>query len=165
MNLPESDGILEIEVFYILLKGADASERLLRMMDSAIVHPILFVLDDGVRKKVSISYKEASESGKVSVKSYYSTDWSKEAPLLDFSALSLGELYHSLISQVSGNRIASRDQGADLSESVDLDIERQAALAEIEGLKRKIKRTSQPNKKMELVHRLKALKNRWDIDG
>ncbi|WP_400225337.1 DUF4391 domain-containing protein [Methanomethylophilus alvi] len=164
MNLTISNGILELEVFYLKLKGMNVSERLLKIIDSAIVHPIIYVLDNENTSKIMISYKESSDSGKVNVKTYYSTEWVKDLPSLDFNALTTGELYQSLISQISDSRIITPNSEVSLAESVSLDIDRQKALAEIEKLEQKIKRTNQPNKKIELVHQLRELKETWGVD-
>lgn len=165
MNLTVSSGIIELEVFYLKLKGMNVSERLLKIIDSAIIHPIVYVLDNEATLKLMISYKEPTDSGKVTVKAYYSTEWIKELPLLDFSALTTGELYQSLISQISGNRVITPNSEVSLAESVSLDIDRQKALSEIAKLEQKIKRTSQPNKKIELVHQLRELKEKWGVNN
>jgi len=163
MNLESTDDIMEIEIFDIDLKGREIDEKLLKLIDCAIIHPILFVIEDEKSSRYYISFKEKGSNGKIVVKMYYSTDWLDDRTEFDFSGLSTGELYRSLISQISGDRLTVSGEGS-FSDRVNDDIERQKVLADIEKLEKKIKNTDQPNLKVELVHQLREMKVKWGVE-
>ncbi len=164
MNLTVSDDIQEIEIFEIVLKGDDVDEKLLKIIDEAIIHPIVFVIRNDSKERLFIAYKETGESGKTNVIQYYSTEWSESgSSALDVSAINTGEIYKSLITQISNGRVVSVDE-TELSDLVADDMEFQKALKDIEKLKSRIKKTDQPNKKLELVHELRGLKKKWGVE-
>lgn len=164
MNLSTSDDIQEIEVFEIILKSDNIEEKLLKIIDEAIIHPILFVVKSDSKEKLFISFKENNAAGKTIVKKYYSTEWCTiDQNSLDFSSLSLGELYKNLILQISDEHFVT-DANSDLPIIVARDVEYQKALKDIEVLENKLKKTVQPNKKLDLVHSIRELKNKWGVN-
>jgi len=163
MNLSVSDGIQEIEVFEIILKGENVEDKLLKVIDEAIIHPILFVVRNESKERIFISFKETNDAGNTTVRQYYSTEWSSTGSIsLDFAALSTGELYKNLTVQIS-NGLLIMNPDLELSDVVANDIEFQKALKEIEALENKIKKTLQPNKKLDLFHQLRYLKDKWGV--
>jgi len=165
MNLSLSGGIQEIEVFEIVLKGDLVDERLLKIIDRAIIHPILFIIRNDSKDCLCMAFKEMDDASNVSVKQYYSTRWgSKDGIVVDFSGLSTGELYKNIIIQISEGRLNDQDKDSDLSDLVTDYVEYQKVLKKIQKLEDDVRKTSQPNKKLELVHELRDLKSKWGVE-
>jgi len=162
MNIDIGDGIEEIEVFKIFLKRKNVKNKFLRMIDESIEHPILFVLMKDDECSLCIAYKEKKVTGGAKVIDYYSTEWLPcNCITIQFSGLSTGEIYQSLITQISGGRLKANSNGNDFVGVVLRDIEYQNDLKSITRLEDQIKKTTQPNKKLELVHQVREIKKKW----
>lgn len=77
-NLPSRPDVQEIEVFEIPLKTNDLDTNILRCIDKAIIHPIIYNLTFANQLKVIATYKrpnEADSSKWVVGDVYFSTDW------------------------------------------------------------------------------------------
>lgn len=165
MNLSVSDNIAEIEVFEIIIKGNLIDERVLKIIDGIIAHPIIFVVRNQSQECLYMAFKQTDYFGKVSIKQYYSTKWYPNNEfLLNFSGLSTGELYKNIIVQISEGRLKKQAVDIDLYNLVEEDLEYQKALKEIKKFETNIKKTSQPNKKLNLVRMLRDLKNKWGVE-
>jgi len=62
INLPARNGINEIQVFEIALKTPDLDDAVLRVIDGAILFPLLFQLTHGKQVSFAASYKRPSDS-------------------------------------------------------------------------------------------------------
>ncbi|MBN4063514.1 DUF4391 domain-containing protein [Cardiobacterium sp. AH-315-I02] len=77
-NIPETAKVKEIEVFEIPLKTESLDKNILRCIDKAIAHPIVFHLTYAGKVKVIATYKrpgEADASKWVIGDEYFETDW------------------------------------------------------------------------------------------
>ncbi|MDA0967481.1 MAG: DUF4391 domain-containing protein [Proteobacteria bacterium] len=104
-NLAETDKVKEIEVFDIILKAKHFDINLLRYIDKAIGHPIIFQLKLDGEIKIAATYKRPSdaEANKwVLGDTYFCTDWQSESdkqhslPVV----LNLGSLYEHLLRKI-----------------------------------------------------------------
>lgn len=102
INLPAKDGVLEIQVFAIQLKTPELHQDVLRCIDGAIHHPILFELHHDSRVQVIASFKRprgGDVTGNLLLSEYFATSWlpvdsgRTDLPM----ALNLGVLYERLL--------------------------------------------------------------------
>ena len=108
VNLPPANGVEEIEVFRVRLRGDRIDDRVLAHIDKAIPHPILFELvrhaPDRDEVTLAAAYKRQSEADKAQVVSleHWRGAWMAEtqarAPLPQ--AASLKGLYAALLRSV-----------------------------------------------------------------
>lgn len=104
INLPAKSGVLEIQIFSIVLKTPELSEEVLRCIDQAIPFPIFYQLTYQDRIKAKAAYKRPNEAdaSKWVIDSYFETDWQAnttertELPI----ALDLAGLYEHLLRSV-----------------------------------------------------------------
>lgn len=159
INLPDSDGVQEIQVFSILLRTGELSQEVLHTIDKAIPSPILFELKYGGKIKYAASYKRPSEADKSKwvVSSYFFSDWMKEGssatelPVV----LNMGALYHSLLTSLSPLPFRQGEKLGDLVTRVDL---LRTKEREAEKVESRIKKEKQFNRRVELNRTLNALK-------
>jgi hypothetical protein len=102
INLPAKDGVLEIQVFAIQLKTPELHQDVLRCIDGAIHHPILFELHHDSRVQVIASFKRPrgdDVAGKLLLSEYFATPWLPvDSGRTDLpTALNLGVLYERLL--------------------------------------------------------------------
>ena len=104
-NLSETAKVKEIEIFEIPLKTPDIDTNLLRCIDKAIAHPIIFYLTHEDKIKVTAAHKRPSEgdaSKWVVGDEYFETDWLPEnserqrLPVV----LDLSGLYEQILRQI-----------------------------------------------------------------
>lgn len=102
INLPAKDGVSEIQVFGIQLKTPELHQDVLRCIDGAIHHPILFELHHDGRVQGIASFKRprgGDVTGKLLLSEYFATPWlPTDSGRTDLpTALNLAVLYESLL--------------------------------------------------------------------
>ncbi len=102
INLPAKDGVSEIQVFGIQLKTPELQQDVLRCIDGAIHHPILFELHHDGRVQVIASFKRprgGDVTGKLLLSEYFATPWlPTDSGRTDLpTALNLAVLYERLL--------------------------------------------------------------------
>jgi len=104
-NLSETIKVKEIEVFEIPLKTESLNTNILRCVDKAIAHPIIFHLTYADKVKVIATYKRPSEADAskwVISDEYFETDWlsaeseRKKLPVM----LNLSNLYDHILREL-----------------------------------------------------------------
>lgn len=78
INLPAKDGVSEIQIFGIQLKAPELHQDVLRCIDGAIHHPILFELHHDGYVQVIACFKRprgGDVSGKLLLSEYFATPW------------------------------------------------------------------------------------------
>lgn len=102
INLPAKDEISEIQVFGIQLKSPELHHDVLRCIDSAITHPIIFELQFDRKIQIVACFKRArggDGGGKLLISDYFATSWlpvtSSRTDLP--TALNLSGLYEQLL--------------------------------------------------------------------
>ena len=157
LNISPGQVVKEIEVIEIKLAQPQLDEAVLRQIDKEIPYHILFILSCGNKVQAWTGYKEASESGKAAFKvnGYYHTDWMLEDELtLEIDGLNLDAVWDNFIIQVGGVEL---EQGNSLNEQIAVDERKEKLMKEIEKLEKQARNEKQPNKKFELVQKMKEL--------
>jgi len=159
INLPARNGITEIQVFEIALKGEELDEDVLRTIDMAIPFPILFQVTHGDRIRFATSYKRPSDadSSKWVIEASFMTDWqpeSQERPSLPV-ALDLASLYEHLIRR---HLPLPQRPGESIRDHVARHTAIQAKEKECQQLEARLNREKQFNRKVEINAALRALR-------
>lgn len=164
-NLAPGTAVTELEVFEVKLNNQLLDDSFLRQIDKEIPYHILFILEYEGKYKAVIGYKEESGvNAAFKVNRYYSTEWMDENALpLKLEGLSVDSVYENFVRQIAGDALAASTSGETLKESVDRDEKRQALVAQIAKLQKKIKSEKQLNKQMELNGQLKKLKKELEV--
>lgn len=101
----------ELEVFQIELKNHEIPMKILKVIDSAIPYPILFIVTKGSAEKAVISYKEisAKNASVAKVDTYFTTDWNdSRLSQIKIDGLNIDTVYDNFIRQVAGERLQSK---------------------------------------------------------
>lgn len=101
INLPSTEGVPELQVFKLVLKGSELSNDVLRCIDQAVMFPLVFELESGDKVMLTAAYKRRSVSvlDQWVLSDYYSTGWLPavaERSELKYS-LDLGSLYEQIV--------------------------------------------------------------------
>lgn len=102
INLPAKDGVSEIQILGVQLKTPELNHEVLRCIDGAIEHPILFELHHNDLIQVVACFKRprgGDGGGKLLLSEYFGTDWrSTDSPRTDVpTSLNLQGLYERLL--------------------------------------------------------------------
>ena len=163
INLPAKKW-QEIEVFRIILKNSEVSEKVLKAIDSAIPYPILFLIENGTVEKAVISYKEQSQKDEnfAKVDTYFSTGWND--PRLDeikIDGLDIDAVFSNFVRQIAGDKLIfskSTDVPKTIKEDVEALKEREKIQKQIDIFTRKINAEPSLGKKQELAEERYKLK-------
>lgn len=159
INLSSKDGIEEIQIFEIFLKGSELDNELLKSIDKAIPSPILFVLYDEQSIQYRAAYKRINDvdSTKWIVGDYFESTWmTKRYTKSDLpKALDLKSLYQLLLQQLIP--LSKRQD-----ETIELLLTRYQNLNQLERkseqLKKKLHQEKQFNYKVEINAQLRDIK-------
>lgn len=164
----------EIEVFRITLKNHEIPEKVLKVIDTAIPYPILFLIDKGTVEKAVISYKAQNQKNENTAKvdTYFSTAWND--PKLDdikIEGLTIDAVFDNFIRQIAGDKLApganntdnsNRDTTSNTPSTIGEDIsvlkERERIQRQIDTLTRKINSEPSIGKKQALAEERYKLK-------
>lgn len=158
INLPEKDGVREIQVFEILLKTETIHDEVLRVIDRAIPSPIIFILSFNNRSQYVASYKRISKSDSqkwVIGACYFKTDWMDENnhTRVDLPVvLDMATLYKRLLENILPVFVRP---GEDIGDFVKRGEEFKALSREADKLRRRLKRERQFNRKVEINRELR----------
>ncbi len=164
VNLPEQDGIKEIQVLTIALKTGTLHHDVLKVIDHAIPSPILFHISFQLQSRYMAAYKRPSEtdSSKSVISSYFETEWMDDStdradlPVV----IDMAGLYRTLLENVIS---IPRKAGEPLSDYVARAEHLIALQREADRLGRRIKQERQFNRKVELNRQIKKI--RRDIEA
>lgn len=164
----------EIEVFRITLKNHEIPEKVLKVIDTAIPYPILFLIDKGTVEKAVISYKAQNQKNENTAKvdTYFSTDWND--PKLDgikIEGLTIDAVFDNFIRQIAGDKLATstnsptnnnsssiNDTPSTIEEDISALKEREKIQRQIDTLTRKINSEPSIGKKQALAEERYKLK-------
>jgi hypothetical protein len=151
VNLEPSNGVEEIQIFEINLKGKYISIEVLENIDRVIPYPILYLLKYNGDVKLAIAYKERNkvDENRMVVHSYYQSGWVKEDGIeIDvLRGLDLKDVYDNLIRQLIP---IESTVGDDIEELMQLTKVQERLRKEILNLEKDLKREKQFNKKVDL---------------
>lgn len=119
MNIAKGSFIEEIEVFRIELYNYEIDDSVIYIIEENIPYHILFVLEYNNKRKYSLSYKEISrEAETINIHKIFQSDWvSQDEDLLNFSGISLDNMYENLLNSISNNEL-DRFSGDTIKERV-----------------------------------------------
>ena len=166
INLPAKKWS-EVEVFRITLKNNEMPEKVLKVIDSAIPYPILFIVGKGSIEKAIICYKQKNikNDNLAKVDTYFSTDWNDEKlSSIRIDGLSIDSVYENFIRQIAGDRLDALlppgpiPSDATIADDIQRMKEREKILAKIESLKRKQKSEPSIGKKQAMAEEIFNLK-------
>ena len=154
----------EIQVFRINLKNSEIPIKVLKVIDSVIPYPILFLIEKGTVEKAVISYKEQSQKDEnfAKVDAYFSTGWND--PKLDeikIDGLDIDAVFSNFVRQIAGEKLTfgkSTDVPKTIKEDVETLKEREKIQKQIYALTRKINVEPSLGKKQELAEERYKLK-------
>lgn len=158
-NLSSKDGIEEIQIFEIFLKGGELSNELLKTIDKVIPSPILFVIYDDQSIQYRAAYKRIkdADSSKWVSGDYFESTWiAKRYKKSDLpQALDLKSLYHSLLQELIP--LTKRQD-----ESIEHLLTRHQTVSQLERkseqLQKKLHQEKQFNYKVEINAQLRDVK-------
>lgn len=164
VNLPERGWVHEIQVFSVHLKDYVNVYNILRSIDKAIHHPILFKLLYEGRVKYAAAFKRQSEadSSKWVTSEYFESGWidndaeKRQLPVV----LNLESLYYEVLKFLMP---MSPRENEPMSELVQRLETLRIKMKEADVLSGKLQREKQFNRQIEINKRLKALKS--EIEG
>lgn len=160
INLPARPGVPEIQVFTVSLRTGELSESILRTIDKAIPFPILFELSHGHKIRSVIAYKRPSDadSAKWVVDAYFETPWLPAGTAREVLpvALDLAGLYEQLLRR---HMTVPARPGESLKTHVERINTIRNKQSECCKLETRVQQEQQFNRKVELNHQLRSLKN------
>ena len=156
----------EMEVFRIVLKNHEISEKVLRTIDSAVPYPILFMIEKGVNRKAAICYKEQGQKNEnvAKVDTYFYTEWNDERLRdLKIDGLDIDAVFGNFVRQIAGEKFKeNKDISGEVARSIKEDVEalkeREKIQKQIDALTRKINVEPSLGKKQELAEERYELK-------
>jgi hypothetical protein len=148
VGIPASDTVEEIQVFFIELKTRVIPMRVLKMIDTAIPYPIVFVLTYGANTAYCVGYKKMGDHR------MYCSEWNVAFPFT-FTGTNLEAVYQGLIkSCIDKNSSGNKD----FDIMIETDRKRRTLEREIGTLENKIRSEKQFKKKVELNAQLQIKK-------
>lgn len=164
LNVAAGDTVTEVQVLSLTLKSGRLDDEVLRTIDKAIPHPIIFELTSAGRSRVRVAYKRPSEAGgdKWVVEVYFGTDWQRGEPdrLQLPTAVNMDKLYEAMLKPLVP--IAPRKRET-LPKQVARLTEIEALQKNITKLQRKLKREKQYKKKIVLNSELKEASRQLEV--
>lgn len=157
-NIKKGKSVVEIEVFEINLKQKDLNQSVLQQIDRQIPYYIVFILCYEGKYKVVTGYKEKAIAGSNAFKvgSYYSSEWTAEEPRLIIKGLDLDVVYENILRDIGAEVL-----NIDIEESIKESVERAERIKKLENeknkLEKKMYRTKQLNKQMEISDQIRKI--------
>lgn len=140
----------EIQVFEILIKGSEISRSVLKLIDTYIPYPILFIVYKNGSKKAVISYKELGIKNKDTMKvdSYFDTGWVNDLDL-SIKGRTVDDIYKNFLLQVAPN--LKSEHHITTKEAVEQNKVKQDIQKRIDGLNKQIRNELSLSKKQALA--------------
>ena len=158
LNIKKGTYVSEIDVFEILLRTKNLSDRLIKEIDSLIPKNIIYVLKNENMAQLVVSYKEKSlNSSKYKVIKIYRSEWKNYDDItLDINGLNLDVIFNNLLAQIADTKV-NVSENSTIKEAVEQSIDVEKLTRKIEQLQNKIRKEPQFNKQLELKKELKRL--------
>ncbi len=149
LNITAND-YMELQIFEILLKGADVSAGVLRHIDTYIPYPILFIIKKTGAFKAVISFKEPAvrNQNTMKVDSYFDTGWQQNLEL-KLKGRSVDEIYKNYLYQIAPELRHTKQSNA--KEAIESNKNNQIIQSQIESLRKQINAELSTAKKQELA--------------
>lgn len=147
IHIEKGKNVVEINVFEIMLKTKEFSDRLVKEIDSAIPKNIVYVLRYEDKAQLVVSYKEKSQnSSKYKVIKIYRTEWKnyKEFELV-INGLNLDIVFNNILQQIAEDKVKIEDHST-IKETIEKSIDIEKLKKKIAQLDKKIAKEPQMNK-------------------
>ncbi len=149
----------EIQVFRIDLKNSEVPIKALKVIDSAIPYPILFLIGKGSVEKAVICYKEQNQKDENSAKvdAYFETEWNDERlKNIKIDGLNIDTVFSNFVRQIAGDKLSttktdSTEAPKNIKDDVEAMKEREKIQKQIDAITRKINAEPSLGKKQELA--------------
>ena len=149
----------EIQVFRIDLKNSEVPIKALKVIDSAIPYPILFLIGKGSVEKAVICYKEQNQKDENSAKvdAYFETEWNDERlKNIKIDGLNIDTVFSNFVRQIAGDKLSttktdSTEAPKNIKDDVEAMKEREKIQKQIDVITRKINAEPSLGKKQELA--------------
>ena len=156
LNVTDTEGMKEIEVFVVNLKQPDCPTDLFSFIDINMPHHIVFVLIHEVNAMLLINYKDWTDGShtKFSIRQAFASPWMPIAELdLPVQGQSLPRIYDNFVAQVSG--IGEHKAGA-MADIVALKKQIAAAETELKTLEKRMRKEPQLDRQLAMNKQVKA---------
>ena len=156
LNVTDTEGMKEIEVFVVNLKQPDCPTDLFSFIDINMPHHIVFVLIHDDNAMLLINYKDWTDGShtKFSIRQAFASPWMPIAELdLPVQGQSLPRIYDNFVAQVSG--IGEHKTGA-MADIVALKKQIAAAETELKTLEKRMRKEPQLDRQLAMNKRVKA---------
>ncbi|MBM9520758.1 DUF4391 domain-containing protein [Desulforhopalus vacuolatus] len=158
INLPESAGVKEIQIFSVSLKNGDLSHEVLQTVDKAIPSPILFELLFNGRTRYVGAYKRPNEADKSKwiISSYFQSAWiDDDAERVKLPVvLNMEALYQAFLTALSPLRFQKGENLNDMVVKIDLLGVKER---EAEKIEKRMEKEKQFNRRVEMNRALNEL--------
>lgn len=156
INLPATASVEEIQIFDIVLKGAECDLSVLRCIDTAIPFKLFYRVFKGDSVRFTTAYKQVAND-KTVIEGYFSSDWLPvDTPCQALPiALNLQSLYEQMMQSLLPS---SPRQQESLPEQIARLNQLQQQQTECKKLEARLAKEKQFNRKVELNNQLRALK-------
>ena len=156
LNVTDTEGMKEIEVFVVNLKQPDCPTDLFTFIDTNMPHHIVFVLVYDDSAMLLINYKDWTDDThtKFRIRQAFASPWMPLADLeLTVQGQSLPRIYDNFVAQVSG--IGEHKAGA-MADIVALKKQIATSEAELESLQKKMRKEPQLDRQLVMNKQVKA---------
>ena len=156
LNVTDTEGMKEIEVFVVNLKQPDCPTDLVTFIDTNMPHHIVFVLVYDDSAMLLINYKDWTDDThtKFRIRQAFASPWMPMADLeLTVQGQSLPRIYDNFVAQVSG--IGEHKAGA-MADIVALKKQIATSEAELESLQKKMRKEPQLDRQLVMNKQVKA---------
>lgn len=145
VTIEKGEDVQTIFLVYIVLKNKNFSENTISQLNKLINQKMIFILDYGSERKVAIYQTKL-----------LSTKW---MPIDEFSlsikGLNIDSVWENFVIQI-GNVVI--EEGNTIDEQIAVDEQKEKIKKEIVRLEKQARAEKQPNKKFDLVQKIKNLK-------
>jgi hypothetical protein len=164
VNLPERDGVLEIQVIITSLKTPDFDPALLRVLDRSIPHPVFFEIHTHGKAQTWAAYKRPHETnpGEWVVGDYFSSP--KRSLHAVRSALPLALDLFGLYESMLRSMMLPAKPDESLRAHVDRMSTFRVAQGEMRSLTSRLRREKQFPRKVDLERELRTLRKAWKLE-
>jgi hypothetical protein len=159
LNLNATAKIIEIQIFDIFLKNSELDEKLLRIIDNAIHHPIIFQIHKNNKIKIKSAYKRASElnNNKQVIEMYIESDWldknTQKQPLPQ--ALDLEQLFNQILKSLMPVEVINNKTLKNTDEQIEVIRQINTLQKQIDELHFKYHKEKQRNRQFEINQQVK----------
>jgi hypothetical protein len=161
LNLNATAKVLEVQIFDIFLKNEELDEELLRVIDKAISHPIIFQIHKNNKIKIKSAYKIASElsNNKPVIKAYLESDWlDKNTPKQPLpQALDLEKLFNQILKSLMPIEVINNKTLKNTDERIEVINQIDTLQKQLDKLHLKYDKEKQRNRQFEINQQIKII--------